>query len=88
MKYYAVAVMAALARTQTYNNIFTTNCHNDDECGAVDGCSKGWDAVAPTEGLFDTNCWCPYGNAILAYAWNDPNNRSGINLYICPNAQG
>ena len=38
--------------------------------------------------MFGTSCYCPYGNAVLKHSYNDPSNRSGVNLYVCPNSSG
>ena len=77
------AAIAALLFAGT-KGVYITTCHNDHECGAVGGCWENWDSVALTEGLLDTNCWCPEGNAYLKYPADDPNNRSGYDLWACP----
>ena len=80
-----IGIYALLFAVIKTSSVYITNCHTNNECGAVAGCSQGWDAVALTEGVLGTTCWCSSGNAYKKYRWDDPNNRSGQDLYFCPN---
>eukprot|EP00486_Rosalina_sp_Unknown_P005685 CAMPEP_0201570122 /NCGR_PEP_ID=MMETSP0190_2-20130828/12234_1 /ASSEMBLY_ACC=CAM_ASM_000263 /TAXON_ID=37353 /ORGANISM="Rosalina sp." /LENGTH=395 /DNA_ID=CAMNT_0047993309 /DNA_START=106 /DNA_END=1293 /DNA_ORIENTATION=+ len=44
-----------------YENVYVTNCNDEEECGTVDNCGWVSNGIATREGMFDSYCTCSSG---------------------------